>query len=159
MRWPLRVIGPFFLSSSRGWGRSFPPAVRHTVQVMSIKNPSNVIAGFEDAVGGTFFHLNDLQVVEPSLVWSSRVYLEVVLLSVVGRDVLAHFFDRPDPTEPDRNPRTLYDPDAFIPPLSLSYLPLSLNKSSRPSLSSPKEQSPNSPATVSICNSFICHYV
>ncbi|CAM9879016.1 unnamed protein product, partial [Ascophyllum nodosum] len=30
-------------------------------KVMSIKNPSNVIAGFENAVGGTFFHLNDLQ--------------------------------------------------------------------------------------------------
>lgn len=29
---------------------------------MAVKNPSNVIAGFEDSVGGTFFHLNDMQV-------------------------------------------------------------------------------------------------
>lgn len=27
-----------------------------------MKNPSNVIAGFEESVGGTFFHLNDMQV-------------------------------------------------------------------------------------------------
>lgn len=29
---------------------------------VTVKNPSNVIAGFEDSVGGTFFHLNDMQV-------------------------------------------------------------------------------------------------
>lgn len=29
---------------------------------VSVKNPSNVIAGFEESVGGTFFHLNDMQV-------------------------------------------------------------------------------------------------
>ncbi|CAN0481890.1 unnamed protein product, partial [Ectocarpus sp. 12 AP-2014] len=28
---------------------------------VTVKNPSNVIAGFEDSVGGTFFHLNDMQ--------------------------------------------------------------------------------------------------
>ncbi|CAN0098632.1 unnamed protein product [Scytosiphon promiscuus] len=28
---------------------------------VSVKNPSNVIAGFEESVGGTFFHLNDMQ--------------------------------------------------------------------------------------------------
>eukprot|EP00752_Nemacystus_decipiens_P011813 g10482.t1 len=28
---------------------------------VTVKNPSNVIAGFEESVGGTFFHLNDMQ--------------------------------------------------------------------------------------------------
>lgn len=63
------------LSSCAGLGKSRPDLRRamslRSVDVMAtriwfdkkvtVKNPSNVIAGFEDSVGGTFFHLNEMQ--------------------------------------------------------------------------------------------------
>eukprot|EP00904_Undaria_pinnatifida_P012142 jgi/Undpi1/8058/HiC_scaffold_24.g10530.m1 len=63
------------LSSCVGLGRARPDLRKsmslESVDVMAtrlwfdrkvtVKNPSNVIAGFEDSVGGTFFHLNDMQ--------------------------------------------------------------------------------------------------
>lgn len=47
-------------------------------QRLQLRSSSNVVAGFDDGVGGTFFHLNELQV---SLVTGAALLLEIEIIT------------------------------------------------------------------------------